>query len=159
MSHTQKYRAHQSYTSKQIRKHAESNFNSRAGTLVRKDDGNFSTLVSNCASDLCRRLALRDRIKGNVKRITSSYANLLHDTLVPVIEHRVRAESLDEVEILGRGRCHDAESAQLCELDGILAEGRRATPNENGALRLLGSRPSLEGRRQLETLMQALQGG
>jgi hypothetical protein len=60
MNHTQKDRSHQSYTSKEIREYAESDFNCRTGSeaLVRKDDSDLSTIVSNCASDLCRRLAL-----------------------------------------------------------------------------------------------------
>ena len=144
---------------KQVRNHAEGDFNSRTGTLVRKDDGDFATLVPNCASDLSRGLSLGDRIDGNVKRITSRCANLIHGTLVTVIEHLVRAESLDEAKILGRSRRQDAESAQLCELDGILTDSRRAAPNENGALGLLGGGGSgLEGRRQLESPVKALYG-
>jgi hypothetical protein len=158
MSDTPKDKSHQSYTSKQVRKHAEGDFNSRAGALVGKDDGDFSALVSNRASDLLRRLALRNRIDGNVKRITSRRANLLYDALVAVIEHLVRAQSPDEIEVFTGSRCQDAESAHFRKLDGVLTNGRCTAPNENGAMRI-GGGPGLEGRRQLESLMQALQGG
>jgi hypothetical protein len=48
--------------------------------LVRKDDGDFPTLVSNFASDLCRRPALRDRIDSNVKHITAPVATRIFST-------------------------------------------------------------------------------
>src|ERR1700722_9001224 len=92
---------HQSYTLKQVRKHGEGNLNSPTGTFIGKDDSDFSAFVPNRAGDLFRRLALRDCIDGNVKRITSRLANFFHDTLVMVIEHLVRAESPHEVEIFG----------------------------------------------------------
>jgi hypothetical protein len=108
--------------SKQVGELAEGNFNGRTGTFVRKDNGDFSALESNCAGDLFRRFSLGDRINGNFKRIPSRRANLLHNTLVAIIEHVVRAESPDEIEIFGRGRCQDTESAHLCELDGVLTD-------------------------------------
>ena len=46
----------------------------------------------------------------------------------------------------------------LGELDGILADGRSAAPDEDGALRVAG-RNNFQGRWQLKGLVQTLQGG
>ena len=66
------------------------------------------------------------------------HANLLRDTFVPVIEHLIRAESLSpltrskflEVAVI---TIHDANSAQLCESNDILTEGRRAGLNHDAS--------------------------
>jgi hypothetical protein len=103
-----------------------------------------------------RRLTLRNRIDSNIESVVSGRADLLYDALVAVIEHLVRAKTLDEVEVLRRCCSDDAEAAKLGELDRVLPDGRRTAPDEDGAL---GARPGVERRGQLERLVKALQSG
>ena len=92
-------RSYQSYTSKQVSKHAEGNFNGWMGALVAKDDGTIPPLSPMAlVTLLVMPSEIVSMVDGNVRRITSCCANVLHDILVAVIEHLIRAGPFDEIE-------------------------------------------------------------
>ena len=52
-------------------------------------------LVPDRTSDLLWRLSLRNRVDGKIQCVVCGRVDLLHDALVAVVEHLVRAEAFD----------------------------------------------------------------
>ena len=138
------------YVAEQIVCHAESDLHICARALIRQNDRHPPALVPDRTSDLLRRLTFRSCIDSDIQCVPGGRADPLHDALITVVEHLVRAETLDEVEVLRRCCSDDAEAAEFGELDRVLPDGRRTTPDEDGAL---GSRPRVEWRGQFERLV------
>ena len=90
------------YVAEQIVCHAESDLHICARALIRQNDRHPPALVPDRTSDLLRRLTFRSCIDGDIQCVPGSRADLLYDALVTVIEHLVRAETLDEVKVLRR---------------------------------------------------------
>ena len=134
----------------QIVCHAESDLHICARALVWQNDRHSPALVPDRTSDLLRRLTFRSCIDSDIQCVPGGRADLLHDALVTVIEHLVRAETLNEVKVLRRCCSDDAEAAEFGELDRVLPDGCRTTPDEDGAL---GSRTCIEWRGQFERLV------
>ena len=138
------------YAVEQIVCHTEPDLHICARALVRQNNRHSPALVPDRTSDLLRRLTFRSCIDSDIQCVPGGRADLLHDALVTVVEHLIRAKTLDEVKVLRRCCSDDAEAAEFGELDRVLPDGRRTTPDEDGAL---GSRTCVEWRGQLERLV------
>ena len=138
------------YAVEQIVCHTEPDLHICARALIRQNNCHTPALVPDRTGNLLRRLILRSCIDGDIQCVPGGRADLLHDALITVVEHLIRAETLDEVKVLRRCCSDDAEAAEFGKLDRVLPDGRRTTPDEDGAL---GSRPRVEWRGQFERLV------